>query len=67
MQNEKFNETVATLSCEETLRNAMLRNVAEAEEIYKAAIEGGFQHEQFFMDWQDKLNRVTFVHEEDLA
>lgn len=49
-----------------SLEKRMTENAREAEEIYAEAIKNGMQNEQCFMDWQDRLNVVTFVHEEDL-
>ena len=67
MQNEEFDKTLATDSCKEVLKDEMQHNAAEAEAIYRKAIDCGCQNEQFFMDWQDRLNQVSFVHEEDLS
>ena len=52
--------------CILSLEKRMADNAREAEDIYNEAIKNGLQNEQFFMDWQDRLNIVTFVHEEDL-
>ena len=50
-----------------SLEKRMTENAREAEEIYADAIKNGMQNEQCFMDRQDRLNVVTFVHEEDLS
>ena len=48
------------------LKIKMEQNATDAEEIYKESIELSIMNEQFFMDWQDRLNKVSYVNIEDL-
>ena len=51
---------------EHALKQAMVRMAAEAASIYKRAIELGMKDSQEFINWQDSLNEVSYLHEEDL-
>lgn len=51
---------------EHDLKRAMVRMAAEAASIYKRAIELGMKDSQEFINWQDSLNEVSYLHEEDL-
>ena len=48
------------------LVDAMNKNCRDVQALYKKAIELNCQNEQFFMNWQDKLNDVSCVHISDL-
>ena len=48
------------------LKQAMKTHAADAQVIYDKAIELHCQNEQFFMDWQDSINAVSYVNEQDL-
>lgn len=58
----------STLSIQsiDDLKQAMKIHSADAQAIYDKSIEMHCQNEQFFMDWQDSINVVSYVHEEDL-
>lgn len=48
------------------LYSLMKSHVQLAFNIYSKAINDSLQNEQEFMNWQDELNAITYVHSEDL-
>lgn len=78
MGNEKLLDNVSGCCCSNQsivdssinnindLVDAMNKNCHEVQALYEKAIELNCQNEQFFMNWQDKLNDVSCVHISDL-
>ena len=64
MQETKH--SVSNIQSIDDLKQAMKIHSADAQVLYDKAIELHCQNEQFFMDWQDSINVVSYVHEEDL-
>ena len=50
----------------DALKERMEKHNEETISLYKSAVALGVQHEQFFMDWQDLMNKYSQVQVEDL-
>lgn len=57
---------IESISNKDELMKHMSVNAEYASLLYRKAIELKCQNEQFFMDWQDSLNKVSYVSIEDL-
>ena len=53
------NPSGTTIMKEELLKELMEANIAEANAIYKLAIDYDLLDSQEFLDWQDKLNEIS--------
>ena len=59
MEHEKIESIYA-------LKERMEKHNEETICLYKSAVALGAQNEQFFMDWQDLMNKYSQVQVEDL-
>lgn len=59
------NITISNISSAEELKQLMNSNAYDSELLYKRAIELNCQNEQFFIEWQDRLNAVSITKIED--
>ena len=50
----------------DALKERMEKHKEETICLYKSAVALGSQNEQFFMDWQDLMNKYSQVQVEDL-
>ena len=50
----------------DALKECMEKHNEETICLYKSAVALGAQNEQFFMDWQDLMNKYSQVQVEDL-
>ena len=50
----------------DALKERMEKHNEETIRLYKSAVALGAQNEQFFMDWQDLMNKYSQVQVEDL-
>ena len=50
----------------DALKERMEKHNEETICLYKAAVALGAQNDQFFMDWQDLMNKYSQVQVEDL-
>ena len=50
----------------DALKERMEKHNEETIYLYKSAVARGSQNEQFFMDWQDLMNKYSQVQVEDL-
>ena len=50
----------------DALKERMEKHNEETISLYKSAVALGAQNEQFFMDWQDLMNKYSQVQVEDL-
>ena len=50
----------------DVLKERMEKHNEETRCLYKSAVALGAQNEQFFMDWQDLMNKYSQVQVEDL-
>lgn len=49
----------------EDIEKSMISNAECAEHLYEVAIQEKLTNEQFFLNWQDRLNKVSLLPEED--
>lgn len=49
-----------------TIKELLEEHAEDAKRIYSFCIANNLQNTQEFMDWQDTLNSVSYVHKEDL-
>ena len=61
-----YNNEKKPIGSIEDLKQAMEAHAADADALYKKAVVFNVFNEQFFLDWQDRLNYVSYTHEEDM-
>lgn len=55
---------VETIKSQEELFNALLENAEESEALYDKSINFGIKNTQEFINWQDRLNKVSILPDE---
>ena len=56
---------VQTIKTQEELFEALLENAKESEALYDKSLELGIKNTQEFINWQDRLNKVSLLPPDD--
>ena len=56
---------VQTIKTPEELFEALLDNAEESEALYEKSLELGIKNTQEFINWQDRLNKVSILPPDD--
>jgi hypothetical protein len=56
---------VQTIKTQEELFEALLENAEESEALYEKSLELGIKNTQEFINWQDRLNKVSLLPPDD--
>ena len=56
---------VQTIKTPEELFEALLENAEQSEALYEKSLELGIKNTQEFINWQDRLNKVSILPPDD--
>lgn len=56
---------VQTIKTQEELFEALLENAEQSEALYEKSLELGIKNTQEFINWQDRLNKVSILPPDD--
>ena len=65
-KNDKNISLLEDITSIASLEEAMKQNLTECQALYDKAIKYNVINEQFFINWQDELNRLSMQPEEEL-
>jgi hypothetical protein len=65
-KNDKNISLLEDITSIASLEEAMKQNLTDCQALYDKAIKYNVINEQFFIDWQDELNRLSMQPEEEL-
>ena len=65
-KNDKNISLLEDITSIASLEEAMKQNLTECQALYDKAIKYNVINEQFFINWQDELNRLSMQPEEEI-
>ena len=65
-KNDKIISILEDITSIASLEEAMKQNLTECQALYDKAIKYNVINEQFFINWQDELNRLSMQPEEEI-
>ena len=65
-KNDKNISLLEDITSIASLEEAMKQNLTDCQALYDKAIKYNVINEQFFINWQDELNRLSIQPEEEL-
>ena len=65
--NEKNHFCVDDITSIASLEAAMKENIGDVQQLYDKAIQFNVVNEQFFINWQDELNRLSQIPPETVS
>ena len=65
-KNDKNISLLEDITSIASLEEAMKQNLTDCQALYDKAIKYNVINEQFFINWQDELNRLSMQPEEEL-